>query len=167
MSRRIKIEESNMVFDFAEDDVFWIEKCPTVKAIGDGVKIVEMIVKQNDVLMFIEAKQSSPRPDNKEPFDDFMKEMYEKFRNSLILFAGIALHRRFRENSQLPTNFTPSVIETLPIRFYLIIKGHKEEWLPPLDEALQLSLGVIQKCFGIASVKVINDSTAKNHNLIL
>lgn len=163
---RIRVEESGMVFDFSQDDIFQIEKCPTVAALGDGVKIIEMIVKQHETLIFIEAKQSSPQPGNQEPFDEFIKQIYEKFRNSLILFAGLALNREFKEKSLLPAHFTPVAIATLPMRFYLIIRGHKDEWLPPLDEALQLSLGAVKKCFGIASVKVINDLTARQYRLI-
>ena len=112
-----EIRESGMVFAFPEDDLFWIEQCPTVRAIGEGVKVVEMIVRQNNVLVFIEAKQSSPRPDNQQPFDIFIEEIYEKFRNSLLLFAAISLNREFKKTSHLPANITPGIIASAPIRF--------------------------------------------------
>jgi len=162
----IRIEESEMIFDFPEEDVFLIERCPTIAALGGGVKIVEMIVKHNTRLMFIEAKKSSPKPGNAERFDEFMQEIYEKFRNSLILFAGIALDRPFTVNSPLPASLTASVIASMPIHFYLIINNHKEEWLPPLNDELNRLLGAVKKCFAIKSVAVLNDSMAQKLQII-
>ncbi len=164
----IRIEESNMVFEFPEEDVFRIENCSTVKAIGEGVKIVEMIVKHNTRLIFIEAKNSSPRPvsGNNVRFDEFMQEIYEKFCNSLILLAGIALNRPFKANSPLPASLTVPTIASMPIHFYLIINNHKEEWLPPLNDELNRLLGAVKKCFAIERVNVLNDLMARKLQLI-
>lgn len=163
----VEIEESGMIFKFPEEDLFHIEKCSTVKAIRKGVKTIEMVVKQNQKLIFIEAKQSSPQPGNTERFDEFMQEIYEKFRNSLILFSGIALKRPFKKNTQFPKNLTAKAIANSSIHFYLIIKGHKEEWLSPLSDELNSSLNAVKKCFAIKDIKVLNDAMARQYKLIL
>lgn len=41
--------ESGMLFEFEDSDVFYIEKSNLQKKIGDGIKTVEFIVRQNQV----------------------------------------------------------------------------------------------------------------------
>jgi hypothetical protein len=82
-------------FEFCEDNLFHIENCNTVKNLGEGVKKVEMAVMLNKKLAFIEAKSSSPAPDNQDKFDEYMQRIYEEFRNSLLILPGIAFICKF------------------------------------------------------------------------
>jgi hypothetical protein len=161
------IEESGMTFSFNENDLFHIEKCATFSAMSQGVKIVEFIVNQSERLVFIEAKKSSPKPDKDNvDFDIFITEIYEKFQNSLLLYIGLMLSRPFSTQSIIPKNHSINQLKHAKIQFYLIINGHKDEWLPPIDEALNLRLKAVKKCFAISSIKVLNDKMALNYNLI-
>jgi hypothetical protein len=160
------IEESGMTFEFCEDNLFHIENCNTVKNLGEGVKKVEMAVMLNKKLAFIEAKSSSPAPDNQDKFDEYIQGIYEKFRNSLLLLTGIALDRPFKAKSQLPKNIDVNTIGKSKIHFYLIIKGYKDEWLPSLNDALKFTLHAIAKCFVIDKILVLNDTLAREYKLI-
>jgi hypothetical protein len=55
------------------------------------------------------------------------------------------------------------------VRFILVINGHKEEWLPPLQDALRAALRSTVKTwsFSPTSVAVLNDVLARQYGLIL
>ena len=72
----VRISESGMVFgEYAEENVFQIEKSKLHDKIGNGIKVVEFIlINEPNKLNFIEAKSSSPQPreDNMERFDCYL-----------------------------------------------------------------------------------------------
>ena len=163
------VPESGMVFTFPTVDILRIEICSTAATIGPSVKIVEMIVIHNHHLYFIEAKSSSPHPGSAAKLDEYVQDIYEKFRNSLIIFAGLLVNRPFKQTTPLPSSFTPTTLAKIPIHFCLIINGHEEEWLPPLSDAFNMrqDLAAINKCFVIKSTIVLNDTMARKYGLIV
>jgi len=64
--------ESNMNFEFPDEDFYYIEKSPLLKQV-DGFCSCECIVKLGEKVALIEAKSSTPHPQNKTKFDEFYK----------------------------------------------------------------------------------------------
>ena len=54
-------------------------------------------------------------------------------------------------------------------RFVLVINGHKQEWLAPLQSALSLALKPVVKSWALPaiSVAVLNHELAQLHGLIM
>lgn len=95
------IPESDMEFGvYKEEQIFCIEKCRqyTEKLRQRGVRCCEFILLRSNKLCFIEAKRSYPDPiggiakDEKQYYTD-IKEIAEKMRHSLQLYANIVLNR--------------------------------------------------------------------------
>jgi hypothetical protein len=57
---------------------------------------------------------------------------------------------------------------TVKVRFVLVVNGHKEEWMPPLQDALSKALQSIVKTSGLSpnSVAVISNTKAESEDLI-
>lgn len=160
----ITIEESGMTFgDFLVDDVFRIERSDVYKKIGQGIKTVEFIcLQKNDKVCFVEAKKSSPRTDNEETFDAFVGELVEKFTHLFEVWMSIFVKRR---SSDISRNFLEVDMKTVKFKFILVIHGHKEEWLPPIRNAMKRRLMPHNKIWG-SDVVVLNEKSARDMNLI-
>ena len=95
------IPESDMEFGtYQEKQVFRIEESEqyTKKLRQQGVRCCEFILLRSNKLLFIEAKKSYPDPingitKNKEQYYKDIKEIVEKMRHSLDLYANILLNR--------------------------------------------------------------------------
>jgi len=166
------ILESDMIFGpYPEGHCFYIEKSETYKKIiNDGVKIAEFLLlhsQDNSIVSIVEAKQSSPRAETQPNFDAFIGEIQEKFTNTLNLSLAICL-KRHSTYAELPSSFQTLDLKKASFRFILVIKGHQEAWLPPLQDALKKALNPTIKTWNLSatSVVVLNDAMAREQGLI-
>ena len=173
------IRESEMNFGpFDENDVCQIEKTALYEKIKDNVQIAEFILKQNKKLIFIEAKSSSPKQlqtsatINKGAKDvvveypsPYILEIYNKLNNALNLLLSTNLKCAIDENNEILDFVDLTDFGGYKIKFYLVINGHKKEWLTEVQDALQKQLLPQMKIWNI-DVKVINDEIAKQYKLI-
>ena len=165
------IDESGMIFGpYPEGHCFYIEKSETYRKIQDGVKIAEFLLlhSQDDSIVWImEAKQSSPRRESQPNFDAFILEIQEKLTNALTLTVATCL-KRHSTHEELPNFFQTLDLKKANFRLILVIKGHQEAWLPPLQDALKKALNPTIKTWNLSatSVVVLNDAMAKSQGLI-
>ena len=163
---------------FDEDSVFHIEKSRLYCHVNLGrgqVPTAELLLlkkpapalSKSPSLWLVEAKSSSPRPENNMRFKDFIGEVKAKLNSSLCLFAA-ALLGRHTEYCDLPDGFLKQDFSALEIKLILVLRGHKKEWLEPVSDALQKSLWSAARIWGFPSgnVVVINDEMAKRLRLI-
>lgn len=170
----ITIQESGLSFGpFDSDRCFPIETSKTYAAIqNDGVKMAEFLwIKsegQRRRVWIVEAKSSSPQPGNKQPFDKFIGELRDKLVNGLSLGMAAILGRHPKTEDELPLAFKELELRSAEFLLLVVINGHADEWLPPLDDALNDALRTTIKTWalGANSVKVINDQMAIKHGLI-
>jgi hypothetical protein len=162
-----EIPESGMIFLCEEDDVFHIEESAVYNKM-EGVKIAEFLLIKSPKVFVIEAKSSSPSPNNKIDFDSFIQEIHEKLLNAFSLGIAIFLNRH-EQKETLPANFQHlDLSKNTRFILCLVIKGHKTEWLAPIQDELKKSLSVTVKTWALSpnSVVVINDEIARQQGLI-
>ena len=170
----ISITESDMQFGpFAESDILQIETCNSYQKIQQGVAIAEFVLsrptsKSPCMLWVVEAKSSSPRPSTQPAFDEFIHDICEKFINSMHLFLAGVLGRNTDMQDEMPSGMHHITAANADFRFILVIKGHKEDWLQPLQDALKLHLKPLVKTWKLnpSCVVVLNDATARDQHLI-
>ncbi|WP_017325525.1 hypothetical protein [Synechococcus sp. PCC 7336] len=168
----ISISESGMDFGLhPAGNLFYIEKSRSYQNIQSRVRIAEFLLlhpSHNTKFYIIEAKSSSPKPQTQPSFDEFIKEICEKFANSLALFMAVYLKRHSSTCCELPQSFQNLAIDKADFRLTLIIKGHKEDWLQPLQDALRKALYPMVRTWDMSpnSVLVLNDTIARRYKLI-
>lgn len=167
------IAESGMQFGpYPNGECFYIEQSPCYVKIQEGVKMAEFLLlrQQQDgpTVWVIEAKSSSPKPETQPNFPAFIDEIRCKLTNGLLLGVAALLGRHPNATNELPDAFKHLDPKTLGFRFVLVINGHKQEWLPPLQDALSLALKSAVKTWALPaqSVVVMNHELAKTHGLI-
>lgn len=163
----IRIEESNMSFEFREEDIFQIENSKLQKSLGNGIKTVEFIVSVKDnELYFIEAKSSSPqlRIDNKEKFDTFVTEIAEKFIHSFNMYLSAIMKRNIYE--EIPSKFFNIDKSIANFKFILIIKNHEIEWLSPIKDAINKKL-LDHTQIWKSNIVLLNETLAKEYNIVI
>jgi hypothetical protein len=76
-------------------------------------------------------------------------------------------HLEKRKND-LPVLFQNLNLSIIDFRFILVVKGHKEEWLIPIQEALHQKLLATAKtwAFSPTFVAVLNEKMAAKHGLV-
>lgn len=153
--------ESFMLFSFPDDDVFLIEKDPLMGS-NSGRKSCECVVLLSPKLAFIEAKSSSPK--NTGPrFEEFIGEIKQKFEDSIALYdqikAGMCGEAAL---NRLPINLRLTNVASDKYVVYLIIHGHREDWLMELSDALKDALRDVIRRWKMkdSNVKVLNDALA-------
>jgi hypothetical protein len=162
----LSFSESKMLFVWDENDCFRIEKSEAVLGLGDGIKICEFVANWSGTIIFVEAKSSFPHPDSTGDFQGLIQNIYEKFLNSLLIYAGILVGRPYANAATLPSRLSLESIRGARFRFHLVIRGHRDEWLVGVDEALNQKFVAIVPAFAIDSIKAINEKTALAHGLI-
>lgn len=166
--------ESGMTFGpYPEGHCFRIEKSATYRSIGQGVKIAEFLLLRSrrdrpPIVLIVEAKQSSPRPETQPSFQEFVAEIRDKLGNTLALGMASMLGRHPMAKGELPHPFQVLDLGTVGFRLVLIINGHREDWLPPLQDALRITLcSTVQTwALGANAVVVINHEMARNAGLV-
>lgn len=160
--------ESFMKFSFADDDVFRIEKDELVCGCS-GLKACECVVLISPRIAFIETKSSTPNPNSGERFNEFIDDIKQKFTDSLNLFEGIKTgHLGEEALMRLPLNLRNAEIHTNDYLIYLIVHGHRLDWLPGLQDALREALRNVIKEWNLrdSNVKALNEEIAKELHLI-
>ncbi|MDR0881156.1 MAG: hypothetical protein LBP55_01225 [Candidatus Adiutrix sp.] len=169
------IVESGMTFGpYPEGRCFYIEQSDSYTAIQANVKIAEFLLLRPDkqkrhVLWVVEAKSGAPRPEPKLNFEDFIAKIKEKLVNAFSLGWASRLKRHKLAATELPDSFKRLDLSKIGVKFVLVINGHDESWLPPIQEALNDALRSTVKtwAFDPLSVAVINDEMARKQGLIL
>jgi hypothetical protein len=169
------IVESGMTFGpYPRGRCFYIEKSTTYAGIKQGVKMAEfLLLRANNgkppVLWVVEAKSGTPRPETQPSFDEFIADIREKLVNAFSLGWASCLKRHQQAEAELPDPFKELDLSQAEVKFILVIKGHQESWLSPIQEALKKALHSTVKtwCFKSTSVAVINEELARQHGLIL
>lgn len=169
------IVESEMTFGpYPDGQCFHIERSNTYADIQQGVKMAEFLLLRAEngkspVLWVVEAKGSTPRPETQPKFDKFIAEIREKMVNAFSLGWASRLERHQEAKAELPDPFKNLDLTRAKVKFVLVIKDHKESWLPPIQDALKKALHPTVKtwCFTPPSVAVINEEGAKKYGLIL
>lgn len=160
--------ESFMEFSFADDDVFRIENDELVRG-HSGRKACECVVLISPRIAFIEAKPSTPNPNSTENFNGFIDDIKQKFKDSLNLFEGMKKGDQGEEAfMRLPVNLRNAEVSTNDYLIYLIVHGHRLDWLPGLQDALRESLRDVVKGWNLrdSNVKALNEEIAKELHLI-
>lgn len=165
--------ESGMKFGpYSKDTCFWIEKSAVYQKIKDRIKIAEFLwvtePRHGAKILIVEAKSSSPRPETQPNFDTFVAEVRDKMANALTLFLGVRLGRHGTASDELPEHLRNAELTTQGFTFVLVIRGHRPEWLAPLQDALNAELYATAKTLGLKSpfVAAINEEMARSHGLI-
>jgi hypothetical protein len=154
----ITITESNLEFEFDDQDLFYIEKCDAYTSIITNTKICEFAFIKNGAIVFLEAKQSFSKPESKENFATNISEITAKMQNAISLYSGLNLGRKYPQRTALTEKFKLS--EEQKIYCILVVVGFHKDWLNPINDALQISLQTLKKTFSIDGISVINDEIA-------
>lgn len=168
------IIESGMTFGpYPEGHCFYLEKSELYAAIQENVPMAEFLLlresKGKQVVWIVEAKSSTPRPETQPNFDAFIIEIKEKLINAFSLGWASCLGRHPHAEGNLPEKFRTLDLSQADVKFVLVINGHQEKWLPPLQDALKKALysTVRSWAFAPASVAVINEILAVKYGLVL
>lgn len=91
-----------------------------------------------------------------------------KWINALSLVLASRLGRHRQAGTDLPGSFKTFDLSRFDVRFVLVINGHRKDWLPPIQAALQKSLRPVVRTWNFAptSVVVLNDELAVKHHLL-
>lgn len=168
----VRIIESGMTFgEYSSDDVFYIENSHRYKRVRNkGVKICEFILKRQSTLYFVEAKTTCPNQiignssqDRKDKYNDYIKDVINKMKDSLALYANILFSRY--ESTGIPSRLLESNLSNISIRLLLVVKNAKKEWLIPLREKLESELKKDLCIWRIDKIFVINEEIARQKTL--
>ena len=88
------LEESGMRIIYDDEQCYIIEKSPLVNKL-QGVKIVEFVQAQSKKkIRMLEAKTTAPNTTNSNNYECYLREIREKFQNSISLLNVAKLQRR-------------------------------------------------------------------------
>ncbi|MCY4046863.1 MAG: hypothetical protein OXF42_01970 [Candidatus Dadabacteria bacterium] len=171
MTTKATITESGMKFGPYQSDCFFqIEKSDAYAAVREGVKIADFLLLQQSTLLVVEAKSSVSNPETQggEDFDKNIADICEQLINAFSLGWASRLGRHPKSAKELPKAFKNLDLRTVQVRFVLVIKAHKEEWLSRVNEVMKKALRPTVKTWGLGpnSVLVLNDKGARKHKLI-
>ena len=159
------INESGM--DFIVDNAFHIENSMIYKGLGEGVKSVEFVRVVDDTLLFVEAKNTFPNPNNPsedEPnrFQDEVEDICEKFVHSLNLFLSVEVG--VAEDVSANEINKP---ETVTLVLVLVIKKHEHGWCKPVKFEMERALPSYFTKIWKPNILVINQEEAVELDLVL
>jgi hypothetical protein len=158
----VVVTHSEMQFgDFDSDSYYDIEQCNIyIKALGYGLKTVEFVLLK-DALCFVEAKPSVPAD-----FKQFISELVQKFKDSLVLFLALYLKRH--EGEVLPEKLANVAISEVPAEFVLVLKRTSKQDLIPVQAALAKAFKGVLLSWNLSpnAVKVLNEELAQKYHLI-
>lgn len=172
----IIITESGRDFgEFAEDNLFYIEKSEMLNKLGSGIKTVEFITRLDErIVMFLEAKTGCPNPLNKSKdeeskgkFIEFYDDIAEKFQDSLHIYAAGVLER-YETNDEIGVNLKKiKPLRNKEIYFVLVITADEilEDWLVGPKLELEERLRKIMKIWKV-KVIVLNTTLAKQYGIL-
>lgn len=161
--------ESFMKFSFDDKNIFRIEEDELLTEY-EGLKTCECVVLINDHIAFIEAKSSSPHPKNTDDFNDFIGDIKQKFADSLRLFTEIKSQKHGEQAfNRLPENIRLNNSESRTYKIFLIIHGHREDWLLGLLDTLREAMRDVVHQWNLrdSNIKVFNEVTALSSKIIV
>lgn len=165
----MELYESFMKFRFADEDVFRIETDAAVKQM-QGREVCECVVLLLPNVVWIEAKASSPKPQNRERTDKFINNICKKFADSLSLFDDFRSGRLGDEAfGRLPLHLQGELPDWSHYLICLIIHGHCLEWLVGLQDTFRDAMYQQVKDWGIkdSNIRVYNEEMALSKQLIV
>ena len=117
------------------------------------------------ILVKIGGYSDLPKPN----FDEFVAEIRDKLINAFSLTLAACLGRHDTADESIPARFREVDWSGQEVKLVLVINGHRDAWLQPLKDAIEVSLRASIKTwsFGPNSVAVINDKGAKKFGLML
>lgn len=161
--------ESSMTFEYDSDYGYRIDELPFYSKMSskNGVKDCDFVwLKPNKRLWFIEAKSSTPHPyDNSVGFADFIADIAIKFNDSIMLYFAMQLNLYKTPQSALPNKFIP--FQEFPIRIILVINAFKIDWLPLVQDKLNIMCKKYRYLASVNEIVVMNDDLARKYKLIL
>jgi hypothetical protein len=167
------IVESGMKFgEYGTDDLFHMETSRIYKDLGSGVRTVEFIIKQDNKILFVEAKKSCPNAANRDEseekevkFEEFYSEVTEKFTDSLQVFLA-CLTEQYLDTSEVGINLLDQKsLKDIHLRFVLVITSAKLEWLAGPKAMLEERLIKYRRIWNV-QVVVLNQELAREYKLI-
>jgi hypothetical protein len=168
------IKESEMLFgEYEINDLFRIETSKIYEELGSGVKTVEFILKQKNMILFLEAKKSCPNAANKndsdkkmEDFEEFYSSVTEKFVDSLQIFLAY-LTERYPDTSEVGTNLVKQkTLKDINLRFVLVITNAELGWLAGPKAILEERLIKYRRIWNV-EVAVLNSDLAREYKLVV
>lgn len=160
--------KSNMYL-ITDNNTLFIERELDSFTWSQGIKRVEFVrkikFKNHENLVFIEAKSSSPHPNNKSKFKEFINNVANKVIQSV--WTIMALH--LRHNTQLPL-LKSTDIKILPFIYILILKNHPDDALIDIKNSLEDTLRQAiqyQNWKSNPSVFVFNEKMAIKYGLVV
>lgn len=159
--------ESGMRFVFDERQVFLLEK-QSVYTRMQNVRACDFVSLQKrqtrSRLLFIEAKSSAPK--QSDPLEQYLQKIYEKFWHSLLLYVGVLYDRFGSGPVDMPKDIRNKSNLRRTITCVLVVRQHKGEWLPLLQEALRRKIKPLKTAFGLQDVIVTNEAGATKYQLV-
>jgi hypothetical protein len=165
----ITISESKMNFGpFEEDSCYYIEKSALCQRIQNDVKMVEFLWVVAPNVLLVEAKSTVSNSKNEQDFSKNLDDVAEKMRNALSLFVAARLGRHSDFVADIPAALRQVDLKTAAFCFVLVIREHKKEWLPPVQDALCKKLRSVVKTWALSptSIAVLNPDGARRFGLI-
>ena len=162
-----------MVFGPYDEALFFhIEKSALYGQLQEAFKIAEFVLmrqqKSGPVLWIVEAKSSSPQPQNQKDYASYIDEIKSKLTNGLLLSCSVVIGRHPNGRASLPAALRTIDLTNVQFRLALVVRGHKREWLPPLREKITETLMPVIKAWNLSSgdVMVLNEQLAQKHGLV-
>lgn len=114
--------------------------------------------KKGQRLLLIEAKNSAPFQED--PLVTYLQEIHDKFCHSLLVYIPALFGRHSRKLENLTGAMNRRDILKKRIMLVLVVRQHKKEWLPLLQEALRKKTRGLKNAFSIQDVLVVNEEVA-------
>lgn len=172
---KVIITESKMRFgEYEEENVFEIEKSEqyTEKLRPNGIRSCEFVLRRENTLYFVEAKESCPRQitaettdEKRKKYREYVDSITEKMRHSLMLYSNILL-KRYSTNG-VSELLQENDMSKLDIRLVLVVKNAEKAWLEPFNNVFNKELDGELKIWKIPSLSIINEETARRKGFIL
>ena len=164
------ITESGMIFgNFPDNDVCNIERTSFYESfLSNGVKTVEFILIRNrndkGKYIFVEAKTTFPNPETPASFDEGINEIALKFIHTIELIAAVLTG--IHDDREEELGIFQGGLKSRKIELTLVIANHKDEWLPPVSDALKRQLKAHKKIWK-ADIRVMHKQDAINNRLVI
>lgn len=164
----IEITESGVTFGpFDENSLYVIEKSKNLPNNSKPVEFVWTVTGRN-TLVLVEAKSSFSIPTNESDFNSNVKDICDKFMDSLVIIVAAYLGRLDKIKNEFPDDFANVEWNIINVQFRLVIPSFSKEWLPPINDKLRTSLKHFLLSFGIPveNLKVVNRELAQKEGLL-
>jgi len=159
--------ESNMNFKFEKEYYYNIEEDSFYNKITSkySAKVCDFITLIDSDLIFIEAKSSSPK--DKEELESYMKDIYQKFLDSIMIYTSVLFDRKNTSSSNIIESMKKQSYLKKDIKLVLVINGMCKKALIDIKNVLEKSLRKLKYLFSISELIVINDVQAKSKGIVL